>query len=447
MKVSVVGLGKIGSCILGTIASKGIDVIGVDINKEVVETIKKGKSPYFEPWLDSILKENMDRITVTNKHEAIADTDLTIIMVQTPSLPDGSFSTEYIETAILECGRVIPDDKKYHNFIITSTILPGVIDSKIIPLLERVTNKKIGENIGLCYVPEFIAIGSIIMNILKPDFVIIGESDIKAGDNAHELYQKITRSDYLGKPSPPIHRMPIINAELAKIALNVYVTMKISFANTIAEICENMPNGNAEQVLEAIGSDSRIGKKFLKPGLSYGGTCFPRDNKAFKNIADKFKSQDFLSQMAEVVNIQQIQRMTTIILKALSEADSNKLAVLGVTYKPDTNLTVESASLKIIENLIDNNVNIKVYDPAIKHGFDDLPDLKHTEFYESAKDALKDTKVAFIATPWKQFFKMKKEDFINEMNDEPFIIDGWGILKKLRKEPEIKYMQIGVNRL
>jgi len=458
MNISVVGLGKIGSCILATLASKGFNVIGVDINKDVVKKINSGEAPYFEPGLGALLKKYEKNIFATTNHQQIVDTDVTIIMVQTPSLLDGSFSTEYVEKAVLEVGRVIPDSKEYHNIIITSTILPGMIENKIKPLLEQCTLRNVGENIGLCYVPEFIAIGSIIENILHPDFVVIGESDKKAGDMAENLYRQLLGkqiTDSMGNSvpgfiecNPPIHRMSIINAELAKIALNVYITMKISFANTIAEICENMPTGNAEDVLNAIGSDARIGKKFLKPGLSYGGTCFPRDNKAFKFIADKYKSQDFLSQMAEVVNIQQINRMVTIILQALSNAGTNKLSVLGITYKPDTNLTIESASLKIIRKLSEEGIDIDVYDPAIKHGFDEgLPVLSGVMFCDSAKQCVADRSVVFIATPWNEFKQLTRDFFIKYMKDKPTIIDGWGIQRHLRNEPDVNYQQIGVNRI
>lgn len=438
MKISVVGLGKIGSCILATLASE-FEVIGIDLNRNIVDKINKGIAPHYEPQLGELLKDNKKRITATTDIRKIAETELTIIMVQTPSLEDGSFSTKYIETAIAEIARYIPD--RYHTVVVTSTVLPGTMDEKIKPLLERISGKKLGEKIGLCYVPEFIALGSIIENLSNPDFVVIGESDKKAGKTVAQVYEKFFQSMC---SDAPIYRMSFYNSELVKIALNVYITMKISFANTISEICENMPTGDAEKVLKAIGTDSRIGQKFFRPGLSYGGTCFPRDNKAFNHIAEKYKSQGLLSKTAELVNIKQIDRIVSLIKYVLSDIGTNKLSVLGITYKPDTNLTIESASLKIVQKLSEEGIDISVYDPAVKHGYDDLPMVSGVAWSNSIEQCLKNSEVVFIATPWNEFKNIKRDIFLKFLKGKKTIIDAWGIQNKLKYDAELKYYQIGV---
>lgn len=275
-KISIVGLGKLGACTLVALASKGFEVIGIDVNKDTVDKINKGIPPIYEPALEPLLKLYKDRIKATIYHEEIKETDMTIFIVPTPSLPDGSFSTEYLEAAILETGRCLPDSKKYHNFVVTSTVLPGDMETKIKPLLEQCTNKKVGKELGLCYNPDFIALGNVINGLLSPDMVLIGESDPRAGDMVEQMHIHLTGVEITEKLSvsqTPIHRMSLYNAELAKISLNAYVTMKISFANTITQICGEMPTGDAEKVLNAIGDDTRIGKKCLKSGLSFGGPC------------------------------------------------------------------------------------------------------------------------------------------------------------------------------
>jgi len=463
MKISVIGLGKLGATTLAVLASKGFEVIGIDINKETVDMINKGIPPVYEPGLKELLSENLERITATMDPTKIAETDMTIIIVPTPSTEEGGFSTEYVEKAILEIGRNIPSKKEYHNVVVTSTVLPGSMETIIKPLLERTSNRRVGDKtvsekikingedkiikkkpIGLCYNPDFIALGDIINGLLKPDMVLIGESDEKAGDMIEQMHNGLTwkRDTHSQIVSyAPIHRMSLYNAELAKISLNAYITMKISFANTIAEICEGMPTGNSEQVLQAIGSDRRVGKEYLRGGLSYSGPCFPRDNRAFMFTATKYGSQSLISQMVDLVNTQQIERMVTYILKALSEVGTNKLSVLGLTYKPGTVVTEESASLKIIQKLLREGIEIAVYDPA--PAYVDLPMISGLVFSKSIPQVLLHAEVCFIATPWDQFKTISKEMFLNCMKEKPTIIDAWGIQSQLQYDSDFDYREIG----
>jgi nucleotide sugar dehydrogenase len=270
MKISFVGLGKLGCCMASCIASK-YPVVGIDIDQDIVDKINKSESPHDEPQLDKFIKIVKPSFEVTTNHKAVKDTDVTFIMVPTPSIGEGEFSSEFVEKAALEVGRWIPDKKDYHLVIITSTVTPGTINERIIPILERSSRRKIGKNLGVCHIPEFMAIGQVLYDFMNPEFLIIGESDQKAGDMALALYNDIL--GFGGLSEENVHRMSIRNAELTKLANNAYICMKLSFANNIGEICENMPTGNAEKVLNALGSDSRIGNKYLKAGLSYGGPC------------------------------------------------------------------------------------------------------------------------------------------------------------------------------
>ena len=331
-KISIVGLGKLGATTLCVLASKGFRTLGVDISKGTVQKIKNGISPIYEPHVQELLNQNMSRIDVSSSFDKISDTDMTIIIVPTPSTNEGNFTTKYVEDAIISIGKAISKKKEYHNVVVTSTVLPGSMVEIIQPLLEKHSGKKVGENLGLCYNPDFIAIGDIVRGLLKPDMILIGESDKKAGDMITTMHSLITENISI------INRMSLYNAELAKISLNAFVTMKMTFANTIGEICEKMPTGNANDVLRAIGDDSRVGYKYLKAGLSYGGPCFPRDNRAFVYVADKYHTEAILSLATDVVNKSQIYRMVDIILGELKEARVRHLSVLGLTYKPKSNL-------------------------------------------------------------------------------------------------------------
>ena len=178
-----------------------------------------------------------------------------------------------------EIGRVLAKKPGYHLVVVHSTTMPGSIGGPIRQRLERASGRKVGPELGLCYNPEFIALGDVINGLLHPDFILIGESDKKAGDILEGLYRKVVG------PDANIARMNFVNAELTKISVNTYVTMKISFANMLGEICDRLEGADVSVVADAIGRDTRIGKKYLKPAVGYGGPCFPRDTIAFGRVA------------------------------------------------------------------------------------------------------------------------------------------------------------------
>ena len=204
---------------------------------------------------------------------------MTILLVPTPSDERGAFTNEYV-LAALERGRAwARRPRRYHVVVVASTVMPGSCEAELAPALERASGRRVGEILGLCYSPEFIALGNVIRDMLEPDMVLIGESDSRAGDVLEQLYTGVCEND------PPFRRMSLVNAELTKIAVNTYVTMKISYANALADMCERLPGADVEAVTDALGLDTRIGRKYLRGAIAYGGPCFPRDNKAFAVLA------------------------------------------------------------------------------------------------------------------------------------------------------------------
>ena len=280
MKISVVGLGKLGSPIVAVLAAKGFDVIGIDTNPALVDKINNHIAPVEEPRLQELLTEHKARISATlDWSKAIRETDMTSIIVPTPSGPDGAFRNDYVLSVMDEIGRVLATKQGYHLVAVHSTTMPGSIGGPIRERLERASGRKVGPDLGLCYNPEFIALGDVVQGLLHPDFVLIGESDKKAGDILAGLYRTVVG------PDANIARMNFVNAELTKISVNTYVTMKISFANMLGEICDRLEGADVQVVADAIGRDTRIGRKYLKPAIGYGGPCFPRDTIAFGRVA------------------------------------------------------------------------------------------------------------------------------------------------------------------
>src|SRR5262245_12978104 len=272
--VSVCGLGKLGACIAATLAARGFEVVAVDIDEQKVGAINEGRAPLDEPLLAETIQAGHSRLRATLEPREAVATDATFFIPPSPSLPDGSFSNEYLLKAMQPVAKAVKDaGKKGHLFVCSSTTTPGAMDAVLIPMLERELGGVCGRDFGVCYNPEFIALGDVVNGLLEPDLVLIGESDPQSGAALQELYRKYNRN------SPRIARMSIVSAELTKISLNSYVTMKISFTNQLRLIAERHPRADIHAILHAIGADSRIGNKYLRAGLSYGGTCFLCDNR------------------------------------------------------------------------------------------------------------------------------------------------------------------------
>jgi UDPglucose 6-dehydrogenase len=422
---------------LACFAHKGWKVTGVDINQDFVSKINSGLSPIYEPGVAELIKQNSGNIKATiNTAEAVKNSSVSFIIVPTPSLPDGSFNTKTVETVAAEIADALKSKNEYHLVVVTSTVLPGDT-SRIVKLIESISGKKCNEDFGVCYNPDFIALGTVVRDFLNPDMVLIGQSDEKAG----ELLSNIHHTLVDNKPS--VNRMSFENAELTKIALNSYCTLKITFANVIAEICEKIPGGDSSAVTKALGFDSRIGSKYLKGGLSYGGPCFPRDNKAFAWSAQKYGVTNTLAfKTDEINNYHRSSRIPELLLSILKEKKGDHLAILGLTYKADTTLVEESAAIAAIKTLAKEKISISVYDPAgLPEARITLKDYSNVYFKESAQDCLQGTDACFIAAPWKEFTKISKSDFITLMKT-PVVFDAWSLLN-FEKEKDIVYRQIG----
>ena len=295
--VSVCGLGKLGACIAATLAQRGFDVLGVDIDPEKVRRINAGLPPVDEPLLAETINAGRNRLKATLDHREAVATDASFFIPPSPSLPDGSFSNEYLLRAMQPVAAAVREKgKQGHLFVCNSTTTPGAMDTVLIPMLERELGGVCGRDFGVCYNPEFIALGNVINGLLEPDLVLIGQSDAVSGAALEALYKKYNRN------SPHIARMSIASAELTKISVNSFITMKISFTNQLRLLAEKNPKADIHAILDAIGSDSRIGRKYLRAGLSFGGPCFPRDNRLLAYAARQAGLEAPLAEATDRIN-------------------------------------------------------------------------------------------------------------------------------------------------
>jgi len=399
-KVSVCGLGKLGACIAATMAQRGFEVIGVDIDPEKVLTINAGEPPVDEPLLAETIKASQGRLRATQDHREAVATDVSFFIPPSPSLPDGSFSNEFLLRAMQPIAAAVKaQGKKGHLFVCSSTTTPGAVDKVLIPMLERELGGVCGRDFGFCYNPEFIALGNVVNGLLEPDMVLIGESDPESGAALEQLYKRYNRN------SPRIARMSIVSAELTKISVNSYITMKISFTNQLRMIAERFPKANIHSILEAIGSDSRIGQKYLRAGLSFGGPCFPRDNRLLAFTARESGLEAPLAEASDKVNQQANLNLLQKVQKLVSTKDT--VAVLGLAYKPDTYITEESAGLFLAQQLKRHGYHVVVHDFGARPA--NAPSLHEFEYLQDVGvlGQRDDIKLAVICCPWPQYREVK----------------------------------------
>jgi UDPglucose 6-dehydrogenase len=394
--VSVCGLGKLGACIAATFAARGFEVVGVDIDPEKVRKINEGLPPVEEPLLAETIKTGRSRFRATSDARETVSTDATFFIPPSPSLPDGSFSNEFLLKAMQPVAKAMKDaGKKGHLFVCSSTTTPGAVDSVLIPMLERELGGICGRDFSVCYNPEFIALGNVVKGLLEPDLVLIGESDPAGGAALEQLYKKYNRN------SPRIARMSIVSAELTKISVNSYITMKVSFTNQLRMIAERHPGADIHAMLDAIGSDSRIGKKYLRAGLSYGGPCFPRDNRLLAYTARQAGLEAPLAEASDRVNQRTNEDLFETVRGLAKTGDV--VAVLGVTYKPDTYITEEAAGLFLAQQLRRHGYRVLVHDFAANPA--NAPALHEFECLSSLAELKRrnEVKLAVICCPWPEY--------------------------------------------
>jgi UDPglucose 6-dehydrogenase len=417
-RLSVIGLGKLGSPMAAVFATKGFTVVGLDYNAGFVDAINQGKAPVVEPQLQDHIDRGRANLRATTDYaDATHATDVSFIIVPTPSGPDRMFVNKFVIDAVEKIGTALKTKDGYHVVVITSTVMPGTTESVIKDALEASSGRTVGVDVGLCYNPEFIALGSVVRDMLNPDMLLIGESDARAGDMLEAIYRGSTDSN------PEYQRMNLVNAELCKISVNTYVTTKISYANMIADMCDHLPGADADVVTRAVGADSRVGKKYLKPAIGYGGPCFPRDNKAFSAFGRKLGVNTALAEATDAINEHQFQRMIGAV-EASAEPGAS-ITILGMSYKPHTAVIEESQGVYLAKYLIDKGYSVSISDPMATEAA--LAVLGSTvNATPQAQDAVSHADVVVITTPWAEF---KAVDWSRDVaaGKTRVVIDPWGI--------------------
>ncbi|HXG32746.1 MAG TPA: nucleotide sugar dehydrogenase [Bryobacteraceae bacterium] len=434
MKIAVVGLGKLGAVMAAVLAERGHTVTGADRNISVVQTVNQGRAPVAEPGLEELIARNRDRLRATpDTEEAVAGADVVFIVTPTPSGSDGRFSVELVLEASAAAARALRNATGFPVLAVTSTVMPGDTGGRVLPLVEEVSGKRCGVDFGLCYNPEFIALGSVVRDFMNPDMILIGESDVRSGRVLEELYRSVCTN------RPAVARMNFVNAELTKLCVNTFVTTKISYANLLAEVCERLPGADAGVVTQALGLDSRIGAKYLKGALGYGGPCFPRDNAAFAAMARALGVEPSLPEATDRINRRQVRRVTDLILRLLPPGGT--AGILGLAYKPDTNVVEESQGMLIAQCLAEHGIRVIAYDPAAMEAARGILNDR-VRLCSSMAECARGADVLVIATPWEEFRGLGPEH-LNCGTRQPVVLDCWRLLPPERFDGHALWVTLG----
>ena len=429
MKIAVAGTGYVGLVTGACLAEKGHNVVCVDIDEKKVEKMKAGFSPIYEEGLEEIMQKNYKdgRIDYTTDYEsAYKNSDVIFIAVGTPERSDGSANLDYIKKVAIQISKSIEKD----TLIVIKSTVPIGTNGKIEEYIRRNLNKNI--HIELASNPEFLAQGTAVHDTLKASRIVIGVESKWAEEIMKEIYSPF--------------EIPMIvtdrnSAEMIKYASNDFLALKISYMNDIANLCE-IVGANVEDVAKGMSYDDRIGSKFLRAGIGYGGSCFPKDTKALHWLSAQNGYELKTVRAAIEVNEQQKLKLVRAAAEKIESFEGMKVAVLGLTFKPGTDDMRESPAIPNIEYLLDRGANVFAFDPV---GVENAKKLfgDKVVYTKTVKEALKDAKLCFIMTEWQEIKELTPEDFKENMSDV-LVYDGRNCyLPETMRNAGIEYHSIG----
>jgi UDPglucose 6-dehydrogenase len=438
MKVAIVGTGYVG-LVTGTCFSEvGIDVVCVDIDAKKIENLKKGIIPIYEPGLEEMVHRNVEkgRLSFTTRiQEALKGCEVIFIAVGTPPDEDGSADLQYVIGVAREIGKNMED---YLVVVTKSTVPVGTANKVREAVQDELTKRGSKLTFDVASNPEFLKEGAAVDDFLKPDRIVIGLDSLKAEEIMRSLYKPFTLNGH------PVIFMDITSAEMTKYAANSMLATKISFMNDIANLCE-IVGADINMVRKGIGSDSRIGPKFIYPGVGYGGSCFPKDVKALIKTASEYGYELRVLKSVEDVNEDQ----KSVLINKISAHFKGNLkgmtfAMWGLSFKPNTDDMREAPSLVMIRKLLESGSKVRAYDPVAMHETQRIVG-NSIEYCKDPYEALKGADALLIVTEWPEF-RFPDFDRIKALLKYPVVFDGRNIYEKdTLKKKGFDYYCIGID--
>lgn len=357
MKISVFGLGYVGCVTAACLARDGHDVLGIDVNEVKLELLRSGKSPIKEPGLDELINQVVceKRLQMTgDAKKAVLESEISLICVGTPSNDNGSLKLNYVINVCREIGEALKSKQDFHVVVIRSTVLPGAVESDLIPELERSSGLKAGVDFGVTTNPEFLREGSAIKDYLHPSLIVVGESETRSGDITAQLYATLNL---------PVTRTNIRTAQMVKYASNAYHALKVTFANEMGNLCKK--NGiDGQEMMEIFAQDDQlnISAAYLRPGFSFGGSCLPKDLRALMYHA---KENDLECDVLSAI-MSSNHRQTEMGIKMVEKSGHKRVGILGLSFKANTDDLRESPAIIMAETLVGRGYQVRIYDEKVE---------------------------------------------------------------------------------
>jgi UDPglucose 6-dehydrogenase len=437
MKITVVGTGYVGLVTGTCFAETGLDVVCIDIDADKINHLNKGEVPIFEPGLDRLIARNLESKRLhftTDYQQALAEADAVFIAVGTPPGEDGSADLKYVLEVARQIGKLITE---YIVIVTKSTVPVGTAEKVRAAVQEVLDQRKVNIPFDVASNPEFLKEGNAIDDFLKPDRIVIGTDSPRAEKIMKRMYNPFLLNGH------PLIFMDIPSAEMTKYAANAMLATKISFINDIANLCERT-GADVNMVRRGIGSDSRIGNKFIYAGVGYGGSCFPKDVKALINTGLEYGYPMRILQSVDEVNEYQKTILVGKINSYFKSVKGRTLAVWGLSFKPNTDDTREAPALVVISELLKAGCHIRAFDPAAMDEFKTIMGDR-IEYTKDRYEALIDAEGLVLITEWSEF-RILNYPLLKKLMKEHVVFDGRNIYDPAEmKENGITYYGIGRN--
>ncbi|MFC7026795.1 UDP-glucose 6-dehydrogenase AglM [Halomicroarcula sp. GCM10025324] len=416
MNVSIVGSGYVGTTVAACLADLGHQVTTVDIDEDIVAAVNAGESPIHEPGLDELVAEHGgDRLRATTDYGIVPETDLTMLALPTPSNEDGSIDLRFMEAGAEAVGEALAaaDRDGPHLVVTKSTVVPTTTEEVLAARIAAAGLVR-GEDFLVASNPEFQREGTAVADFLNPDKLVFGADDQRAYDLLHDLYAPLREA---ADGEVPVVETGIAEAEMIKYANNTFLAAKVSLINDIGNICKEF-GVDAYEVADAIGLDDRIGAQFLRSGVGWGGSCFPKDTDAIIAAARERGYDPTVLSAAVELNDDQPERLLSLLDKHV-DATGKRIAVLGLAFKPGTDDIRSTRAVPVIEGLQARGADVVAYDPVATDNMrEKYPDIAYAD---SAAEALDGASGAVVVTDWDEFAAL--DDEFDAMAD-PVVIDG-----------------------
>ncbi len=432
MKIGVIGTGYVGLVTAVCLADLGHDVVGTDVVADKIDKASRGIPHIYEPGLEELLKANLKKGNLSftpDLDKAIQSSDVLFVSVNTPQKEDGSADMTFVESV----SRKIADNLNDYKVVVEKSTVPVKTSMWIKKTITSCKKKDVDFDVASN--PEFLREGSAVSDFLNPDRIIIGVETEKARDILVKIYEKF---------KDRILVTNIDTAEIIKHASNSYLALKISYINLIAELCEKT-DADVNQVAKGMGFDPRIGSQFLRAGLGYGGSCFPKDIRALTKIGEDLGVNMNLFREADRINLDRIDFFVEKTKKALWILKDKKIAVLGLAFKPETDDIREASSIKIIKRLLDEGSYLRLYDPRAMENMRGIfpEESPQISYVKSPYEAVKEANALLVITEWDEFKELDLKK-IKEVMDNPIIIDGRNVYDPSEvRELGFEYYSIG----